>query len=133
MLPRWTLALMIPGALAGCAGVPTVRELPATVTIGVGEEFRIAAPQSRVWLTDIVQDSRCPVNADCIQAGSATLRLVIGFPDRSTGTLLLETDKPPVTVVPGLRFWLVSLEPLRRAGVPIEAHQYRATVEISSQ
>jgi hypothetical protein len=122
-----TLALL---AGAGCSSVPTISELPATVTIKFGNEIHLTDPDVIVKFVEVIQDSRCPVDVQCVQAGSATLRFSVIEPDGDLFTVLLETGKPPETS-DGLTFRLISVDPEPRQGQFLDPGNYSATIEIS--
>lgn len=124
----WVMLALLAGA--GCSGVPTISELPATVTIKFGNEIRLADPDVIVKFVEVVQDSRCPVDVTCIQAGSATLRFSMIEPDGDLFTVMLETGKPPETS-DGLTFRLTSVDPQPRQGQSLDPANYNATIEIS--
>jgi hypothetical protein len=115
--------------LVGCGGVPTVNTLPTTVSVRLGEEFRIADPELVVRFAEVIQDSRCPVDVACLQAGSATLRFSVIEPNGDLGTVILETGGPG-QASHGLAFRLVGLTPDPRSTRPINPKDYRATVEV---
>lgn len=114
----------------GCNGIPTVGTLPTTVRVRLGEEFRIAEPELAVRFAEVIQDSRCPVDVTCIQAGSATLRFSLIETNGDLNTVFLETGRPG-QVSHGLTFRLVGLAPDPRSNRPINPKDYTATVEVS--
>lgn len=116
--------------LAGCQSVPTISELPATVTIKFGHEVHLADPDLIIRFAEVVQDSRCPVDVVCVQEGSATLRFSIIEPDHDLSTVIVETGQPPETSN-GLTFRLISVDPQPRSGQLLDPQNYSATVEIS--
>lgn len=122
--------ILITLVLVGCKSVPTIPELPATVTIKFGQDIHLLDPDVIIRFAEVVQDSRCPVDVTCVQAGSATLRFSIIEPDLDLFTVIIETDGPPQTSQ-GLTFRLISVDPEPRAGQFLDPKNYSATVEIS--
>ena len=116
--------------LVGCTSVPTISELPATVTIKFGHDIQLVDPDVIIRFAEVIQDSRCPVDVVCVQAGSATLRLSIIEPDHDLFTVIVETGQPPVTSQ-GLTFRLISVDPEPHQGEFLDPKNYSATVEIS--
>ena len=116
--------------LVGCNSIPTISELPATVTIQFGSEVHLTDPEVDIRFLEVLQDSRCPVDVVCVQEGSATLRFSVIEPDNDQFQVVLETGKPPETAV-GLTFRLISVDPAPRSGQFLDPTNYAATIEIS--
>ncbi len=126
-------SVILAGSLAaalGCGGITTVSQLPATVSVRFGQEFRVEEPNLTIQFVEVVQDSRCPVAVNCVQPGSATLRFSISRGDGGVLPLHLATDQPPA-VSEGISFRLVNLEPLPRVGTVIDPRDYQATLELT--
>lgn len=116
--------------LAGCSSLPTIDSLPATYTFKFGKDVQLVDPDVIIRFAEVIQDSRCPVNVECIQAGSATLRFTVIEPDNDQFTAVLETGQPPQTA-DGLTFRLISVDPAPRQGQFLDPATYTATVEIT--
>ena len=116
--------------LVGCSSIPTISELPATYTFKFGQDVHLADPDVVIRFAEVVQDSRCPVNVECMQAGSATLRFSLVEPDHDLFTVVLDTDGLPYTIE-GLTFRLISVDPQPQSGHFLDPKTYTATVEIS--
>jgi hypothetical protein len=69
--------------------------VPGTVTAHLNEEVRIG--DLRVEPLELVEDSRCPIDATCVWAGRVRLRVAIG----GAGEQVMELDHP--VAVPGGR------------------------------
>jgi hypothetical protein len=126
LLPTLCGALLF----VGCDGITTVSTFPTTVSVRLGEEFRIAEPELAVRFAEVIQDSRCPVDVTCLQAGSATLRFSVIESTGDLSTVILETGRPG-EVFHGLTFRLIGLAPDPRSNRPINPKDYTATVEVS--
>jgi hypothetical protein len=62
---------------ASCGGPPgnlTVNELPATVWLALGQDVHITSPDLVIRWLEIVDDTRCPVDVSCPQAGTVNMR-----------------------------------------------------------
>jgi hypothetical protein len=116
--------------LLGCSSVPTISELPATVTIKFGHDIHIADPDVVLRFSEVIQDSRCPVDVTCVQEGSAILRFNLIEADQDQFSIILETGGPSYSIE-GLTFRLVSVEPQPRQGQFLDPANYTATVEIT--
>jgi hypothetical protein len=103
-----TFPLFAALALAACATLPAAETGP-TATIG-----QVATVDGyRVRPVEVVEDSRCPINARCVWAGRLILRAEVskrGF--RQTRNLILGEAQD----VPGGKLTLVSAEPGKLAG-----------------
>lgn len=125
-------------ALAGCAGTPSGTNSPApspptgpgadqyraaieaneapfrvpgTVTARLGEEVRLGAV--RVRPLEVLEDSRCPIDATCIWAGRVRLRVAVsgaGEPEMEIGR--------PVAIGGGNQLLLASVAPLNWSRPP---------------
>ncbi|OBX18290.1 hypothetical protein A9995_12450 [Erythrobacter sp. QSSC1-22B] len=123
-LTRFALLLALP-ALGGCAIIP---DTPRVGQEAANQGTPIALGQS-AWLGDaivtplaIVEDSRCPVDAQCVQAGKLTVST------RITATHWRQTV--PLTLgepyqVMSRNFVLVSATPTKNAGQEIPPGAYR--------
>jgi hypothetical protein len=117
--------------LVGCSSIPTISELPATVTIKFGHDVQITQPDVVIRFAEVVQDSRCPVDVTCVQQGSATLRFTLIEPDQDQFSIPLETGGLPYTIE-GLTFRLISVDPEPHSGHFLDPANYTATIEITS-
>ena len=97
----------------------TVASLGTLVRLDVGE--RMASPSKGDGLTvtflEVVEDSRCPIDAECLSAGQATIKVHIAWFGQDVGelSLTLEGDQVDPTIgTPGGAYFvaLASLEPL---------------------
>jgi hypothetical protein len=85
--------------------------------LGLGERADVAG--FRVAFTRVVEDSRCPEDARCVQAGSATLTL--------------HTDREPRrAAVMGHALRLVELRPRPKEGAPPHSAAYAATLIVET-
>lgn len=103
------LALIAPVMLGGCVTY-NVRS-DGISRAALGETVRVDGP--RVTPLEVLEDSRCPMNARCVWAGQVRLkvRVHLGSGDRE---LELTSDKP-VQVADG-SLELVEVQPDRVAG-----------------
>lgn len=116
--------------LSGCSSLPTISSLPATYTFKFGKDVHLAAPDMVIRFAEVIQDSRCPVDVQCVQAGSATLRFSLVEPNGLLFTVILETGRDPYTIE-GLTFRLISVDPQPHSGQFLDPANYTATVEIT--
>ena len=99
-------------------GVAAVVQPDVTVTVAVGGRVVVAGTGWTIRFVEVVEDSRCPIDVQCIWAGQVVVRLVGEHSDGLVTAVLL-------TIGPGergsgligdLRVEGVGVEPARRAG-----------------
>jgi hypothetical protein len=137
-----THALLVAAALLGvlgCGGSGAAeRSGPGTqnsnteiATVGQdfslkpGQSIRLGGTRSTITLIGIPEDSRCPVEVQCIWAGNARLDLRLDGTPFSLNT----TVEPHEAVVQGFRFQLVALTQ-RPQGDTVSAN-YSATLRVT--
>ena len=116
--------------IAGCSSLPTINTLPATFTFKFGKDVHLVDPDVIIRFAEVIQDSRCPVDVQCVQAGSALLRFSLVEPDKDLFTVILETGGQPYSIE-GLTFRLISVDPQPHTGQFLDPAHYTATVEIT--
>jgi len=73
---------------------------------------------------EILEDSRCPMDVQCIQAGTVRLRATVG-----STSVILALNK--VVAIQGITLELADVTPLSRATVPIVSGDYRFKIRAS--
>ncbi len=117
--------------LATACGGPTEVAIDQDFTLAFGRSVAIENTGYTVTFQDVLQDSRCPVNADCVWAGNARIRLAINRPTRHVA---VNTDLDPrhaVIAEAGIRQLVLQLEalsPLPQVDRPTNKDAYRATL-----
>lgn len=95
---------------------------------------RMGAPVSRYGVTVIVrellEDSRCPLDVQCIQAGTVRVRADV-ISGMGTSTMSLTLGGPITTEAEEVT--LVSVLPAPYAGVSIKPDEYEFTFEIKKR
>lgn len=102
-------ALPLPIALAACA--TTAQPTDGIARAGIGERVYVDGPY--VTPLEVLEDSRCPMNARCVWAGRLKLSVRIDLGARSE-TREIASDKP-IHVADG-EMALVEVQPDRMAG-----------------
>ena len=105
----------------------------AHVIVRVGETATPAGCAVTLTLTDVRDDSRCPVDVSCVWAGDATVVLAV-TPDGGQVrevVLQLANETARAAEVSGVRLHLDSLRPDRQADSTIRRDEYRATLSLS--
>jgi hypothetical protein len=101
---------------------------PQTVKVGVNKEKAIGKTKLRIKFVEFIEDSRCPLDVDCIWAGNAKIKVRVTSRGVSR-VLTLDTmgsEKP--IVAHGYKFRLTGLTPVPRSNVRINPSGYIATI-----
>jgi hypothetical protein len=92
------------------AQIPAPEQGPALTYAALGQTVRVDGP--RVTPLEVLEDSRCPMNARCVWAGQLRLRVRI---ESGTGGTIELTSGKPVNVADGT-LELVKVRPDKVAG-----------------
>jgi hypothetical protein len=104
-----------------------------TTKIKVNHQKNVASGRINVRFVKMVEDSRCPRDVQCIQAGNAQVRIRVSR-GRKTKVLTLNTDEHSgIASFEGYEFRLVGLTPEPRSNIRINPDGYIATVEVSKR
>lgn len=131
---RWPFALfaMLLAAVAtpACDLLPSM--LPASFTLAPGETARVGAGLLlRARFERVVSDSRCPLNANCIQAGDATIAITFTVGnDQTSVELMLDTVARRIASFRGYAVEFTRLDPFPIAGQVTLPGDYRAFITI---
>ena len=138
MKPLRLVVLLV--ALVGCevsreAGADPVRfTLGTEFTLGGGQEAVSRAGDLRVRFTDVLEDSRCPSEVECVWTGQARIAVDIEPAGLPSTTTKFNTNPAPgqnvqTTRVGDYTVELKSLQPQPRTpDEPIAFEDYRATL-----
>lgn len=70
-------------------------ETPGLVKIARGGKKRVASGGFTIQFAEIEEDSRCPINARCVTAGNARVRIVVSGGSDGTKTIVCNTNGGP--------------------------------------
>ena len=96
-------------------------------------EAVVGSEKVRVTFERVVSESRCPVDVQCIQAGEATIALVVQAPGGDKTALTLSTRGDQSTGTAGA--WdvaLTGLVPVPRVKAPAKREPYEATLVVTA-
>lgn len=100
-----------------------------TLKVQVNQEKRFPKSKLAVKFVELVEDSRCPADTQCIWAGNAKIKIRVSKNGRSHA-LTLDTNGPNQSVTSeGYSIKLVGLTPVPRSNVRINRNGYVATLE----
>lgn len=127
---RAALFLVLAVAVVGCGG-PTEVDLGQDFTLAFGKSAAIEGTGITVTFEDVLEDSRCPNDVDCIQAGNARIQLAVNTPARRVVLHTHGDSTYAVVLQTGIRQLVIQLGtllPYPQAGEPIDERTYRATL-----
>lgn len=99
-------------------------------TMAPGDTVDVADTSLRVRFDGVLNDSRCPIDAVCIQGGDAEVRLTASN-DGAPQLITLHTGSMTPVVFDGFTFTLVELTPYPFSSQPFPSSDYRATLRIT--
>ena len=108
-----------------------VVDIPANqeFTLKIGEQASVDNGSLFIQFTDVVEDSRCPMNARCIWAGNGKIALEIQKTHSDMVTRTLNTTlEPQSTEFDSYEIQFKMLTPEPVAGSEIRREDYRATL-----
>lgn len=121
---RNTLLLLVPVALASCAAAPQPDSAPEPqdnlARAALGERVYVDGPY--VTPLEVLEDSRCPVNARCVWAGRVRVSVKIDLGSGSADYIIGNDE--PLRIADGY-LSLDEIRPERVAGKPVAPAEYR--------
>jgi len=132
------LMLALAALVAGCDLWAVLQ--PPVVEANLQEVFQLALGQTAqlrpadlsITFQAVIEDSRCPVNLQCIWAGNATVTLEVVQANKEKQTLTLNsTIEPHVADLGNFRFHFEDLQPQPRADQTIHPGDYRLSLSIT--
>ena len=109
---------------------------PLGPTVPIDEEFVLAPGDSatvedlEVRFLRVLNDSRCPADANCVWQGDATVQIAATI-DRRTRELELHTSETKPVTYEGYSIHLVQLQPYPFSSRTIQPDDYRVTVKVT--
>jgi len=102
-----------------------------TVRVQVNHEKRVPVARMSIRFVELVEDSRCPADANCVWAGNAKIKIRVSKNGKSED-LTLDTNGPKqyVTTADGYSVKLVGLTPSPKSNIRINRNGYVATLEV---
>lgn len=116
--------LVILPLLAGCINTFRTGPVPGTdaarqVELPLGETILLDEERLAISFLRVVEDSRCPVDVQCVTAGNAVVGLVLQERGEATRAVTLNTHESPRTVShEGYVISAVELQPGRTSTGP---------------
>lgn len=120
------------------------------LTLGVGAFLQIQARQTQrvavlinkqktvvknkltIKFASLVEDSRCPTDVQCIQAGNAKIKIELSGGKNAAKTFEINTDdQPQIIVYGGYNVKLTDLTPQPASNIRINRNGYTATFVVT--
>jgi hypothetical protein len=125
------LLVVLAAALVGCGG-PTEVNIDQDFTLAFGESVTIGSTGIEVTFEDVLEDSRCPINAVCVWAGNARIQLAVTTPVRRVVLQTRSDSNYAVVYQEGIRQLVVQLgtllpEPV--AGETTDKQDYKSIMK----
>jgi len=143
---RWlavllALAITVAAACAGHPVAPDAERAPAAADVAVepgasfrlrpGETASVAGGEWRVRFVGVRGDSRCPVDVECVWAGSAEVVVETAGPEGRWIERSLHTGIEPRELrADGFTLALLEVEPPPRSTAPIDPARYVAVLRV---
>ena len=125
---------MLPPALSACEGVTTPSvAINQDFTLAPGETVLVQGTDTRIRFVGVESDSRCPLDATCIQAGDAVVKIAVQSGSAREQSVELHTASKAPLQEEGLEIVLVQLAPYPASSRTIELEEYRATLRATNQ
>ena len=84
-------------AIFGITAVASAQTVE-TMTVRVGQQKTVGKGDLKVSFVKLIEDSRCPVNAKCVWAGNAKIKIAVSRPGEAKRTFELNTGLEPRSV-----------------------------------
>jgi hypothetical protein len=128
-----TLACSAGNGLAPTGSSPDLGAVPLDrdFRLSVGERAEVGDDGLAITLREVPEDSRCPIDVDCVWEGDAAVVLEVAIGRRAADRIALHTTLEPRSLIHGgYEIRLVGLAPAPLAGRPIPAGEYVATLSV---
>jgi hypothetical protein len=102
------------------------------VKLLINKQKIVTKDKLTIKFASLVEDSRCPVDTNCIWAGNAKIQIKISSAKNAAKTFELNTNLNPQTVsFAGYEIKLVNLTPQPASNIRINRNGYAATLAVS--
>lgn len=119
--------------LAGLFGSPTVEvQLDSVFSLAMGQTALLPSEQLSIQFVAVLEDSRCPVDVQCVWAGNAKVSIEIKQSGHATQTRILNSNLEPREVAyEGFQIRFEDLAPQPRSNSQIRREDYRLSLSVS--
>jgi len=102
-----------------------------SVTLGVNKSKKLFDRTLTVKVLAVVEDSRCPKDVNCIQAGNAKVRVSVRKGTDSSRIVDLDLNGGTSVTFENYKITLSALTPYPETAAPIKRNKYIATLNVS--
>ena len=109
--------------------------LDTPFTLAPSQSIEVNTPDGSgltIAFISVENDSRCPIGAQCVWAGEATVQLTISSATMTEQNVSLKTNNQPVEFN-GYLITLIDLSPVPTMDVETDPNDYRATLSVSKR
>lgn len=113
-------------------GISLQAQTNQRVTVQVNQQKTLAKIKLTIKFIALVEDSRCPTDVECIQAGNGKIQIELKKVGSGTKIFELNTNAQPKAVsFAGYTIELVDLNPKPATNIRINRNGYTATFNVS--
>jgi hypothetical protein len=106
--------------------------LGSTFQLSIGQTARLKSEDLAITFRDVLEDSRCPVDVQCVWAGHAKVALELSQSGKARQTVELSSNlEPREAIYEGFRVRFEGLLPQPRSHQPIRRGDYRLSLSVS--
>lgn len=117
--------------LAFGASIQTNAQAAQKINVLVGKQKQASRSNIMIKFVSLIEDSRCPDDANCVQAGNARIKVEVSKAGSDPITFEANTNLGAKgNVYEGYAIYLTDLTPIPKANVRINRNAYTATFSI---
>jgi hypothetical protein len=110
----------------------TSAQTAQTVNVGVGSQKKASRSKISVKFVSVIEDSRCPPDVQCIQAGNARVKVKVSKPGSKPLVFEVNTNLGEKgAVYEGYAIYLTKLSPVPETTARMSQNTYKATFSVS--
>ena len=102
-----------------------------SVKVQINTEKRASQNKLNIRFVELVEDSRCPRDVNCVWAGNAKIKIRVSKNGRSHDLTMDTNGKAQTAVAEGYQLKFVGLTPEPRSNIRINRNGYVAVFEIT--
>jgi len=102
------------------------------ITVQINQQKTLGRNKLTIKFVSLIEDSRCPTDTKCIQAGNARIQIKVKKANGASKTFELNTnDKPQAVSFAGYTIKLTDLNPKPATNIRINRFGFKATFMVS--
>ncbi len=93
----------------------------------LGKTAKVKEKNVELTFTEVQEDSRCPLNTNCIWEGQVKIRIALKQPDKTTPVVFVrkgQETQPLIQKVDGIEVKVLEITPYPEEGKPLKKEQY---------